>query len=75
MVQEEIERVYKDIWGHLKPTPKTSADYPRGIKYLENEENRIPPGEHYYEQILEKEAQFVEKAAEKLFKILESMGK
>lgn len=75
MVQEEIERVYKDIWGHLKPAPKTSTDYTRGIKYLENEENRIPPGEHYYEQIQEKEAQFVEKAAEKLFKILESIGK
>ena len=25
MVQEEIERVYKDIWGHLKPAPKTST--------------------------------------------------
>lgn len=75
MVQEEIERVYKDIWGHLKPAPKTSTDYTRGIKYLENEENRIPPGERYYEQILEKEAQFVEKAAEKLFKILGKIGK
>lgn len=70
MVQEEVKSVYKENWGHLKPISKTSNEYSQGLKYIENEENRIPPGVDYYKQILEKEAQFVEKAAEKLFKQL-----
>lgn len=75
IVQKEVEQVYKEIWGHLKPISKTSEEYKLGLKYLENEANRIPTGEHYYEQVLEKEAQFVEKAAEKLFKLIEMLGK
>ncbi len=68
-VREEVERVYQEIWGHLKPTNKTSEEYKLGIKYLENEENRIKPGPDYYEQILEKEAQFIGNNAEKLFEL------
>ena len=70
-VQKEVEQVYAQIWGHLKPVSKTSENYKLGIKYLENEANRIPPGAHYYEQILEKEARFVEENAVKLFKLFE----
>ena len=75
IVQDEVENVYRKNWNHLKPVSKTSPEYSQALKYLENEENRIPPGEHYYEQILEKEAQFVEKAAEKLYEILINIAK
>lgn len=69
-VQNEVEQVYKENWRHLNPIDKASKDYQLGIKYLENEENRIPPGEKYYEQILEKEAKAVEDAVEKLFELI-----
>ena len=70
LIQKEVERVYKENWGHLKPVSKISDEYKLGLKYLENEENRIPAGPDYYKQVLEKEAQFVEKSAEKLFKLI-----
>lgn len=70
LVEEEVKNVYKEFWGHLEQVSKTSESYKQGLKYLENEGNRIPPGEHYYEQILEKEAQFVENAAEKLLNLI-----
>lgn len=75
MVKNEVENIYRKNWGHLKPVSTASEEYKLGIKYLENEENRIPPGEHYYEQILEKEAQFVGKTAEKLFRLIENFSK
>jgi hypothetical protein len=69
-IKENIQKVYQENWGHLTPLPKTSEEYRRALKYLENEANRIPSGEHYYEQILEKEAQFVGEAAGRLFEII-----
>ena len=70
-VKTQIEETYTKIWGHLSPLDKNSEEYAMGIKYLENEENRIPAGPHYYEQLLEKEARLVENEAEKIFKILD----
>ncbi len=69
-VQKEVEKTYREIWGHLKPVSKTSPEYRQGLKYLENEENRIPAGANYYNQILEKEAKFAGENAEKLFKLI-----
>lgn len=73
IVQNEVTQVYNKIWGHLRPISKSTKEYQLGIKYLENEGNRIPTGEDYYEQILEKEAQFVENNAEELFKLIKNL--
>lgn len=69
VILEEVETVYQENWGHLQPLSKDSAEYSMGLKYLENEENRIPAGDDYYKQILEKEAKFVGENAKKLFNI------
>ena len=69
VIKNEVETIYTKNWGHLKPLSKDSSEYTKGLKYLKNEENRIPAGEHYYEQILEEEAQLVGKSAKKLFEL------
>ena len=69
-IRNNVQQIYNENWGHLTQIPKTSPEYSKGLKYLDNEANRIPAGEHYYEQILEKEAQFVENSAGKLFELI-----
>lgn len=78
-IRRNIENTFSQMYSHLEPLRKDSPEYKMGLKYLDNEANRISGHTHsleeYKAQILEKEAYEIEDKAAELYELLKKESK